>query len=194
MSIATRFAADFGLPTTRVLGTGTMLDTARFRSLLGATLGIDPQHVHGYVIGEHGDSEVLTWSLATVGAMSLEDFCKQRSIIYDEDLRRRVDDGVRNAAYSIIEGKGATYYGIGSAIAKIVDVILDISVGFRHYGCRIRKCVNPSQRGGDLEIILGQDMAVGYESHTSDKVKLYYTESFTSRILEPAAVIHYNAA
>lgn len=122
--IATRFAADFGLPTTRVLGTGTMLDTARFRSLLGATLGIDPQHVHGYVIGEHGDSEVLTWSLATVGAMSLEDFCKQRSIIYDEDLRRRVDDGVRNAAYSIIEGKGATYYGIGSAIAKIVDVIL----------------------------------------------------------------------
>jgi L-lactate dehydrogenase len=75
--IATRFAADFGLPTTRVLGTGTMLDTARFRSLLGATLGTDPQHVHGYVIGEHGDSEVLTWSLATVGAMSIEDFCKQ---------------------------------------------------------------------------------------------------------------------
>jgi L-lactate dehydrogenase len=122
--IATRFAADFGLPTTRVLGTGTMLDTARFRSLLGATLGIDPQHVHGYVIGEHGDSEVLTWSLATVGAMGLEDFCKQRSITYNEVLKRRVDDGVRNAAYSIIEGKGATYYGIGSAIAKIVDVIL----------------------------------------------------------------------
>jgi len=122
--IATRFAADFGLPTTRVLGTGTMLDTARFRSLLGATLSIDPQHVHGYVIGEHGDSEVLTWSLATVGAMSLEDFCKQCSITYNEVLKRRVDDGVRNAAYSIIEGKGATYYGIGSAIAKIVDVIL----------------------------------------------------------------------
>jgi L-lactate dehydrogenase len=122
--IATRFAADFGLPTTRVLGTGTMLDTARFRSLLGATLGTDPQHVHGYVIGEHGDSEVLTWSLATVGAMGLEDFCKQRSITYNEVLKRRVDDGVRNAAYSIIEGKGATYYGIGSAIAKIVDVIL----------------------------------------------------------------------
>jgi len=58
LSIATRFAADFGLPTTRVLGTGTMLDTARFRSLLGATLGIDPQHVHGYVIGEHGDCMV----------------------------------------------------------------------------------------------------------------------------------------
>ena len=121
---ATRFAADSGVPTTRVLGTGTMLDTARFRSLLGAVLDIDPQHVNGYVVGEHGDSEVLTWSLATVGAMGLEDFCKQRSIIFDEDLKRRVDDGVRNAAYSIIDGKGATYYGIGSAIAKIVDVIL----------------------------------------------------------------------
>jgi L-lactate dehydrogenase len=122
--IATRFAADFGVPATRVLGTGTMLDTARFRSLLGAMLDIDPQHVHGYVVGEHGDSEVLTWSLATVGAMGLEEFCKQRSIIFDEDRKRRVDDGVRNAAYSIIDGKGATYYGIGSAIAKIVDVIL----------------------------------------------------------------------
>jgi L-lactate dehydrogenase len=122
--IAARFAADFGVPTTRVLGTGTMLDTARFRSLLGAKLDIDPQHVHGYVVGEHGDSEVLTWSLATVGAMGLEKFCKQRSIIFDEDLKRRVDEGVRNAAYSIIDGKGATYYGIGSAIAKIVDVIL----------------------------------------------------------------------
>ena len=122
--IATRFAADFDVPATRVLGTGTMLDTARFRSLLGAVLGIDPQHVHGYVVGEHGDSEVLTWSLATVGAMSLEDYCKRRSIIYDEDFRQRVDEGVRNAAYSIIEGKGATYYGIGSAIAKLVDVIL----------------------------------------------------------------------
>jgi L-lactate dehydrogenase len=122
--IATRFAADFGVPATRVLGTGTMLDTARFRSLLGAVLDIDPQHVHGYVVGEHGDSEVLTWSLATVGAMGLEDFCKQRSIIFNKDLKRRVDDGVRNAAYSIIDGKGATYYGIGSAIAKIVDVIL----------------------------------------------------------------------
>ncbi len=122
--MATRFAADFGVPATRVLGTGTMLDTARFRSLLGAVLDIDPQHVHGYVVGEHGDSEVLTWSLATVGAMGLEDFCKQRSIIFDENFKRRVDDGVRNAAYSIIDGKGATYYGIGSAIAKIVDVIL----------------------------------------------------------------------
>ncbi len=122
--VAARFAADFGLPATRVLGTGTMLDTARFRSLLGTVLGIDPQHVHGYVIGEHGDSEVLTWSLATVGAMGLKDFCKRRSIIFDEELKRRVEDGVRNAAYSIIEGKGATYYGIGSAIAKLVDVIL----------------------------------------------------------------------
>jgi L-lactate dehydrogenase len=126
-----------------VLDIGTMLDTARFRSLLGAALDTDPQHVHGYVVGEHGDSEVLTWSLATVGAMSLEDFCKQRSITYNEDLKRRLDDGVRNAAYSIIEGKRATYYGTGSTIAKIVEVILDISVQFRHYDCRMRKCVNP---------------------------------------------------
>jgi L-lactate dehydrogenase len=102
----------------------TLLDTARFRSLLGTVLGVDPQHVHGYVVGEHGDSEVLTWSLATIGAMGSENFCNQRSIVFDKDLRRRVDGGVRNAAYSVIEGKGATYCGIGSAIAKLVDVIL----------------------------------------------------------------------
>ncbi|MDQ7785002.1 MAG: L-lactate dehydrogenase [Desulfomonilaceae bacterium] len=118
------FAAEFDVSPRKVIGTGTTLDTARFRSLLGSYLGVDPHHVHGYVLGEHGDSEVLTWSIASVGAMSLEVFCRLRGIVLDHNVRGRVDDQVRNAAYSIIEGKGATYYAIGSAVAKIVDVIL----------------------------------------------------------------------
>jgi L-lactate dehydrogenase len=122
--LAAKFASDYGVPEGRVLGTGTMLDTARFRVLLGKKLGVDSQHVHGYVVGEHGDSEVLTWSLVTIGGMNLEDFCRRLSIPFDEQAKRQIEDLVRNAAYRIIEGKGATYYGIGSALAKVADVVL----------------------------------------------------------------------
>ncbi len=122
--LAARYASQIHLPRTKVIGTGTMLDTARFRALLGERLGVDAQHIHGYVVGEHGDSEVLTWSLVSVGVMPLRHFCAQQGIDLDENKRRIIDDNVRNAAYTIIEGKEATYYGIGSALAKIADVIL----------------------------------------------------------------------
>jgi len=123
-SMAARFAAERGVPSNRVLGSGTTLDTARFRSLLSRHLGVDARHVHGYVLGEHGDSEVLTWSLVSVAGMPLEEFCRQRTIVIDEQAKQQIDQRVRRAAYSIIAGKGATYYGIGSALARIVDTIL----------------------------------------------------------------------
>jgi L-lactate dehydrogenase len=122
--LAARFAAECGVPTQRVLGSGTTLDTARFRSLLGAHCGVDSHHVHAYVIGEHGDSEVLTWSLATIGGMPLESFARLRDIAITDAVRQSIDEKVRRAAYTIINGKGATYYGIGSALARIVDVLL----------------------------------------------------------------------
>jgi L-lactate dehydrogenase len=122
--LAAEFAAPLGVPPGRVMGSGTTLDTARFRALLGLHLGVDPQHVHAYVVGEHGDSEVLTWSIATVGGLSVDEFCARRNASCDSDDRSRIDEAVRRAAYRIIEGKGATYYGIGSALARIVEVIL----------------------------------------------------------------------
>lgn len=122
--LTAQLAALHGVPSSRVIGSGTTLDTARFRTLLGSHLGVDAQHVHAYVIGEHGDSEVLTWSLVTVGGLPLDVFCRQQGITFDDNVRQQIDHGVRRAAYSIIEGKGATYYGIGSALARIVDVIL----------------------------------------------------------------------
>lgn len=122
--LTAQIAAARGVPPGRVLGSGTTLDTARFRSLLGRHLGVDSQHVHAYVIGEHGDSEVLTWSLATVGGISLDAYAREVGVPpLDEAARQRIDEAVRRAAYRIIEGKGATYYGIGSALARIVDVI-----------------------------------------------------------------------
>ena len=122
--LTAQYAAGCGVPAGRVFGSGTTLDTARFRSLLGSHCRIDPGHIHAYVIGEHGDSEVLTWSLVTVSGMPLESFTRLRGIDLSDGVRQEIDRQVRRAAYTIISGKGATYYGIGSALARIVKVIL----------------------------------------------------------------------
>jgi L-lactate dehydrogenase len=122
--VAARFAAEVGVPAGRVFGSGTTLDTARFRTLLGSRCEVDSHHVHGYVVGEHGDSEVLTWSLVTVGGMPLEAFARLRGVDLSDAVQRDIDEKVRRAAYTIIAGKGATYYGIGSALARIVSAVL----------------------------------------------------------------------
>ncbi len=114
-----------GLPPTRVIGSGTILDTARFRSLIGHHLGISPQSVHGYVLGEHGDSEVLCWSSARAGTIALETFAAQIRSPLTASLRAEIDDGVRRAAYRIIDGKGATFYGVGAGLARLVRAIQD---------------------------------------------------------------------
>lgn len=121
--IAAHYAARMGVPSHRVIGTGTTLDTARMRTLLGRHLKVDSQHIHAYVLGEHGDSEVLSWSLVTVGGIPLDEFCSDEDISICPDDYVVIDEKVRRAAYHIIDGKGATYYGIGSAIARIVEVI-----------------------------------------------------------------------
>jgi len=128
VDVMTHLTADiadkYGIHRSRVIGSGTTLDTARFRALLGGHLGVDPPHVHGYVLGEHGDSEVFPWSLVTVGGVPLEEFCRQWDICTDEEVRADIEKRVRSAAYHIIEGKGSTSYGIGSALTRIVEVIL----------------------------------------------------------------------
>ena len=123
--IAARIAGKHGIPSHRIIGSGTSLDTARFRTLLGEVLDVDARYVHGYVVGEHGDSEVLGWSVVRIGGLTLDEFCRLRNIAMNDDVKASIDDKVRNAAYRIIEGKGATYYGIGSALARIVEVILN---------------------------------------------------------------------
>ena len=122
--LAAEFAAEFGVPHARVIGSGTTLDTARFRALLGRHFGVDPHHVHAYVVGEHGDSEVLAWSQATIAGLNLDEITKISRKPLTEAGRQEIDENVRRAAYHIIAGKGATYYGIGSAVARIVDVLL----------------------------------------------------------------------
>ncbi len=113
------------LPSERVIGSGTMLDTARFRALLADHVAVSPQSVHAMVLGEHGDSEVLVWSSASVGGMPLLKFASERGGIITQDIKEKIDDGVRKAAYRIIEGKTASYYGIGAGLARIAKAIRD---------------------------------------------------------------------
>lgn len=112
-----------GLPPARVIGSGTILDTARFRSLVGRHLGIAPQSVHAYVLGEHGDSEVLAWSAARAGSVPIATFAAQVGAAITQSVRDQIDHGVRRAAYSIIAGKGATWHGIGAGLARIVRAV-----------------------------------------------------------------------
>ena len=114
-----------GLPPEKVIGSGTILDTARFRAFLGEHLGVSPSSIHAYVLGEHGDSEVLAWSGVKVGGVPIADFAQQMGQDLTEEVIARIGDGVRRAAYRIIEGKGATYFGIGAGLAHIVQAIRD---------------------------------------------------------------------
>ena len=113
-----------GLAPSRVIGSGTILDTARFRTLLGLHLAVAAQSIHGYVLGEHGDTEVLAWSSTDVATFPVCEYAEQVGRPITSEVRARIDDGVRNAAYKIIEGKGATYHGIGAGLARLVRGIL----------------------------------------------------------------------
>lgn len=123
-NLTAKEATSRNLRSARVIGSGTTLDTARFRALLGEHIGVDPAHVHAYVVGEHGDSEVLTWSLVDISGAPLDDFCSLQGKTCDQTDKDRIDDEVRNAAYRIIQGKGLTNWGIASCVAQIVSVVL----------------------------------------------------------------------
>lgn len=113
-----------GLPASRVIGSGTVLDTARFRSMLSSRLGLDARNVHAYIIGEHGDSEVPVWSLANVAGMPLDEYCRSTGCQIEEEDRQRIARQVRNAAYEIISRKGATFYAVAVGLLRIIESIL----------------------------------------------------------------------
>ncbi len=113
-----------GLPAQRVIGSGTVLDTARFRALISTRFDLDARNVHAFVIGEHGDSEVAVWSSANIAGVPMQDYCKQVGNDICGDDRQRITDEVRNAAYEIIKRKGATFYAVGIGLARITESIL----------------------------------------------------------------------
>lgn len=119
MDVLTYFTLKFsGLPAEQVIGSGTVLDSARLRQRTAAYLNINPKSVHAYQVGEHGDSEVTLWSLADAGGQKIED-------LLDADVRAGISEFARGEAYQIIEKKGATYYGIATCVVQILNSILN---------------------------------------------------------------------
>lgn len=113
-----------GLPPAQIIGSGTVLDTARLRYLLSQHFGVDPRSVHGYIIGEHGDSEVPVWSLTNIAGMRLPAFCEANHLGCDNMILDEIFEQTRHAAYEIIQRKGATYYAIASGLLRVVEAIL----------------------------------------------------------------------
>ena len=113
-----------GLPVNRVIGSGTVLDTARLRYLLGEHLQVDTRSIHAFIIGEHGDSEFAAWSSANVSGVPLHDFCEMRGHHDHSEAMNRIEESVRNSAYEIIKRKQATYYGIAMAVKRISAAII----------------------------------------------------------------------
>ena len=113
-----------GLPESRVFGSGTVLDTARLKYLLGEHLRVDSRSVHAYIIGEHGDSEMAAWSCANVSGLPLDSFCEMRGHHNHDEAMHQIADQVKNSAYEIIEKKHATYYGIAMSVKRICEAII----------------------------------------------------------------------
>jgi L-lactate dehydrogenase len=113
-----------GFPKERVIGSGTVLDTARFRYLLSEHFDIDARNIHTYILGEHGDSEIAAWSLTNIAGMNADEYCDTICKECDGNIKLDIYNNVKNAAYNIIEKKGATYYAVALAIKKIVEAIL----------------------------------------------------------------------
>lgn len=111
------------LPSYRVIGTGTMLDSARLRTILARQLSVSTQSINAYVLGEHGDSSMIVWGAACIGGIDLNSFCRQTKISLPQTTRNTIEHRVHNAAYEIIQGRGATWDGIAGAVADLVRCI-----------------------------------------------------------------------
>jgi len=113
-----------GLPENRVFGTGTTLDSARLKYIIGQHVGVDSRNCHAYVIGEHGDSEIVAWSSAKVSGVPLSDYCALRGVCDFEEHKAQIAEDVKNSAYDIIQKKGATYYGIAMSVRRVCEAII----------------------------------------------------------------------
>ena len=113
-----------GLPENRVIGSGTVLDTARLKYALSKHLSVDSKSIHSFIIGEHGDSEVAVWSSVNVSGIPLNNFCEMRGYFEHEIAMKKIAEDVKNSAYDIIAKKHATYYGIAMAVKRICECII----------------------------------------------------------------------
>lgn len=151
VDIMTRITYELsGFNAAKVIGTGTTLDTARLRYLMGEYFEVDPRNVHAYVIGEHGDSEFVPWSQALIAAKPIKDVLADNPCSYDIEELEHIATEVRNAAQQIIEAKGATYYGIGMALVRVIRAILNNENSVLTVSVRLR-----GEYGGKKDVFIG---------------------------------------
>lgn len=170
------------LPENRIIGSGTVLDTARLRYRLGEHLGVDSRSVHAFIIGEHGDSEIAAWNSANVSGIPLNSFCEMRGQYEHEEAMIDIAEDVKNMAYEIIDKKKATYYGIAMSVKRICEAIL-----------RDEKSILPvsSMMHGEYgidDVALSMPAIVG-KSGVEAKITINVSESECSRLLKSANTI-----
>ena len=113
-----------GLPENRVFGTGTVLDSARLKTMIGDYVGVDSRNCHAYVVGEHGDSEIVAWSSAKISGLPLVDYCMLKDLKDYKEQEELIAERVKNSAYEIIKRKGATYYGIAMSVKRVCEAVI----------------------------------------------------------------------
>jgi len=158
-------------PKEKVIGSGTTLDTARLRFLVGERVGVSPSNVHGYVIGEHGESEFIPWSNVNIALQPITDFL-------DEKELKEIDEDVKKAAYKIIKAKGATYYGIGMCLVRITNAILGDE--------NTVMVVSTYDKTND--IYLGLPSIIN-KNGASKKIDFYLTEEETNKLIYSIGVL-----
>ncbi|MCY7914132.1 L-lactate dehydrogenase [Bacillus haynesii] len=176
-----------GLPKERVIGSGTTLDTARFRYLLSEYFGVAAHNAHGYIIGEHGDTELPVWSHANIGGVPVSDFLKRDEKYKAEDLDELFDN-VKNAAYHIIEKKGATYYGVAMSLARITKAI------YRNEEAILTVSAHLDGEFGENDVYIGVPAIVGrcgareiveLDLNEKEKQQFKHSAGVLKAILEP---------
>lgn len=178
-----------GFPENRVIGSGTTLDTARLRFLLGEYFSIDPKNVHAYVIGEHGDSEFVPWSQAMIGTKPVETVVSEFGDRFKKEEMDEISKRVRNAAYEIIEAKQSTYYGIGMSLVRIVKAILKDENSILTVSAYLTGQYRQSDVYAGVPVVVGRDGVKGHlDLHLTpeeernfaascEKLKQYYKET-----------------
>ncbi|WP_018930953.1 L-lactate dehydrogenase [Gracilibacillus lacisalsi] len=170
-----------GLPKERVIGSGTILDTARFRYLLGEHFEVDPRNVHAYIIGEHGDSELPVWSHVQIGGVPLSQYASIDNF-YQNQSMTEIFENVRDAAYHIIERKGATYYGIGLGLVRLTKAILNNENAILTVSAKLEG------QYGLNDIYLGVPVLLN-ENGIREVIELELTEKENQQLYQSAEVI-----
>lgn len=175
-----------GLPSRQIIGSGTMLDSARLKYLLSLETGIDPRSIHAYVVGEHGDSEVAAFSVTSIAGLSIEklhETYKKQGITRLEDLKEMEED-VRNSAYQIIQKKGSTYYGIAIATQRILEAILND----QHSVLTVSTFIDNEFNGRIKDVYLSLPVVLGLNG-VEEIIRPEYSEKEIDLLVESAKVL-----